>query len=86
MSQPWFKPKSFGYGASPANGEGWALTIGFVLFVLALALAIQAARMPVEIGIVIGLAVAAAFIVLTKARTEGPLRWRSWAEHRSERR
>jgi len=86
MSQPWFKPKRFGYGATPTNAKGWALTIGFALFIVALAIAVKADRVSVEIGIVIGLAVAAGFIVLTKAKTEGPWRWRSWSEHRSGRR
>jgi len=28
MSEYWFKPKSHGYGASPANWKGWAATVG----------------------------------------------------------
>jgi hypothetical protein len=86
MSEPWFKPKSFGYGASPANGKGWALTIGFVLFVLVLAHAVQAEWLSAAIGLPIGLAVTAGFIVLVKAKTDGRWRWRSWAEYQADRR
>jgi hypothetical protein len=28
MSDYWFKPKTRGYGATPANWKGWAATIG----------------------------------------------------------
>lgn len=30
----WFKPKTYGYGATPSSWEGWALTIGFILSLL----------------------------------------------------
>ena len=32
----WFKPKSHGYGASPANWKGWAATFAFLLIELVL--------------------------------------------------
>lgn len=28
-SDPWFAPKAYGYGASPANWKGWLATAGF---------------------------------------------------------
>ncbi|HEU4381635.1 MAG TPA: hypothetical protein VFR73_23945, partial [Hyphomicrobiaceae bacterium] len=31
MSDYWFKPKSHGYGATPANWKGWAATIGTII-------------------------------------------------------
>ncbi len=42
MSEFWFKPKAYGYGATPVTWEGWAIVlvyvvavgIGAVLFVL----------------------------------------------------
>lgn len=33
--RPWFRPKDFGYGATPVTWEGWLATILFVLLVLA---------------------------------------------------
>ena len=35
MSKPWFRPKQFGYGASPASWQGWAATALFVAAFLA---------------------------------------------------
>jgi hypothetical protein len=38
MTGAWFKPKRYGYGATPSNWKGWAATIGFGLVVVATAL------------------------------------------------
>jgi hypothetical protein len=35
MSRPWFRPKEFGYGATPITWEGWLATLLFVLLVVA---------------------------------------------------
>lgn len=35
MSKVWFKPKSFGYGATPASWEGWVVTLLTVPLLLA---------------------------------------------------
>jgi hypothetical protein len=32
----WFKPKRYGYGATPVTWQGWIIVAGFVLAVLAL--------------------------------------------------
>ena len=34
MTRYWFKPKRYGYGATPVTWEGWAVTAAFVLFIL----------------------------------------------------
>ena len=34
MSRYWFKPKRYGYGATPATWEGWAFT-GLIVAVIA---------------------------------------------------
>jgi len=33
MSRYWFRPKRYGYGATPVTWEGWALVAGFVVIV-----------------------------------------------------
>ena len=42
MSQYWFKPKTYGYGATPANWKGWAAVAGYVAVVTALTLPLLA--------------------------------------------
>jgi hypothetical protein len=34
-ARPWFRPKTFGYGATPNTWEGWLATILFVFLILA---------------------------------------------------
>jgi hypothetical protein len=41
MSQYWFKPKRYGYGATPITWEGWALTLGIVLVMVGVSLSLR---------------------------------------------
>jgi hypothetical protein len=31
MTDPWFRPKSYGYGATPASWKGWVATAAFMI-------------------------------------------------------
>jgi hypothetical protein len=33
VSAVWFKPRRYGYGATPITWQGWVLTFGFILAV-----------------------------------------------------
>ncbi|HPE25287.1 hypothetical protein [Albidovulum sp.] len=81
----WFKPKTHGYGASPANWKGWAATFGFL--VLELVLVWVLLLRPILAGgeptinqlVVWGFcsgALTVGFVWLTKAKTDGDWRWR----------
>lgn len=35
MNNPWFKSKTCGWGWYPATWQGWALTLGYLLFLFA---------------------------------------------------
>lgn len=35
MSDPWFRPKSMGFGYTPANAKGWLALLLFVALVIA---------------------------------------------------
>ena len=35
MTDPWFRPKSHGYGATPADWRGWAATAVFAIGLVA---------------------------------------------------
>jgi len=86
-NQYWFKPKIFGYGATPITWEGWAVVTGYCVVV---AMATLAAILLVEsqglaLGVlwalwgVWGVVLAAATVVLvavSKSRTDGEWRWR----------
>jgi uncharacterized membrane protein YphA (DoxX/SURF4 family) len=73
----WFAPKRYGYGAGlPISWQGWALTLGFVL--LTILLAIGLGKRPLQlVAVIIPLSVA--FVVISARTTRGGWRWR-WGE------
>ncbi|MBM1219042.1 hypothetical protein JQU17_02445 [Ponticoccus sp. SC2-23] len=42
----WFRPKSLGVGAVPVSWEGWAMTIGMIIYVIGLALVFRPRAFP----------------------------------------
>jgi hypothetical protein len=85
MTEAWFKPHAYGYGATPANWKGWAATAGFVLVVVATALAtfgwqLDGGTPPsvLQIGAwLLAVAVlAVGFVRLARAKTDGQWGWR----------
>lgn len=76
-STAWFAPKRYGYGAGlPINRQGWLATAGFLAALAANAALLEGT--PRRIGT---LALAAGFVALAYARTEGNWRWR-WGDDR----
>ena len=72
----WFAPKRYGWGATPATWQGWALTLGFVGILILLArkfahrpILLFAAMTPVVV----------AFLVICARTTKGGWRWR-WGD------
>jgi hypothetical protein len=81
MTQYWFKPKSYGYGATPITWEGWAVTFLAAAFVAG---SIVAMNLLVDTSNVVAWLVWAAliaaatwwFVQFCRRRTEGEWRWR----------
>ncbi len=38
MTEYWFRPKRYGYGATPVTWQGWAVTLAIVLAMVAMSL------------------------------------------------
>ncbi len=76
MNAYWFKPKRRGYGNVPATWQGWLSTIGFGLFVGAMAIATNFEVLSTFWCVVIVLMSTAVFIAFSKAKTDGEWRWR----------
>ena len=73
----WFAPKRYGYGAGlPTSWQGWALTIGYLLFTVAVALEFAQERRQL---FAILLPVTVVFLLICARRTKGGWRWR-WGE------
>lgn len=85
----WFKPKSFGYGATPTTWEGWAVVAAYALLVLACAVATTTHKgsLPtfvVSMGII---AIATiALIVVSVKKTDGAWGWNAGAKQDSGKR
>jgi hypothetical protein len=87
MTQYWFKPKSYGYGATPVTWQGWAVTLASV-GVLAgslVAMNLLVEKSNAVAWLVWAALIAAAtwwFVQFCRKRTDGEWRWR-WG-HRSD--
>ncbi len=90
MTDYWFKPHDYGYGATPTSWKGWAAVAVYaaVILVLALSLAALPADMPEGPGawqvatwsIMVGL-LTFGFLRLCRAKTDGEWKWR-WGKQR----
>ncbi len=80
----WFKPKRYGFGATPSNWKGWALTLGFIAVIIGLG--------PILIGPVgggdefhplafigVSIVLLGLFVFISWRKTEGGWRWR-WGD------
>ena len=85
MSDYWFKPKTHGYGAAPANWKGWAVIPAFMLVLYAamwpwFLAPVLAGEEPTTVGLIatfaLGAVVVLGFIWLCKVKTEGGWAWR----------
>lgn len=70
----WFKPKAFGYGATPVTWQGWAVVAGFVLLVGAIT---RVALPDHPLFLLLLTPVALALIWISRIKTDGEWRWRS---------
>jgi hypothetical protein len=79
MNEYWFKPKRYGYGATPVTWEGWAL-LGLYGAVMVFAIAMLSADGRTPSGSLAYAAVVVVsttlMIVITIRRTRGEWRWR----------
>jgi len=86
MTDYWFKPKSYGYGATPINWKGWVSTLAMVVALLAVfrffISPIPGSHSPwdVGLGLALALAVVVLFSLFAKAKTSGEWRWR-WGKN-----
>lgn len=80
----WFKPKRYGFGATPSNWKGWALTLAFIVVIVALAPVfippVRSGEQPHVLTFVgIAFALTLLFAFITWRKTEGGWRWR-WGD------
>ena len=90
MADYWFKPKTYGYGATPANWKGWVAVLGYVAVIVALVLSVAALPADLPEGprawqaataAILIAALTLGFIRLCQAKTDGQWAWR-WGKRR----
>ena len=82
MTEYWFRPKRYGYGATPTTWQGWAVTFAAIFVVATATLrlpALSADRPSFWIVVAIDAVVIVAFLVITRRKTDGEWRWR-WGD------
>jgi len=82
MTTYWFRPKRYGYGATPTTWQGWALTLGTVAVMVAVSFYLRLTeRHDWALAAMFAFdALAFAFLfIVTRRKTEGEWRWR-WGD------
>ena len=75
----WFKPKTFGYGASPIAWQGWALVAGYMVAVAAMTILLVRSEKGFAAWTtwVLAMVIAtAASILVSRLKTDGSWQWR----------
>jgi O-antigen/teichoic acid export membrane protein len=82
MTTYWFRPKRYGYDATPTTWQGWLVIAAFV-FVVATATSRLAATGADSrgfwIAVVIDVVALVALVIVTRRKTDGEWRWR-WGD------
>ena len=79
MTTYWFKPKRYGYGATPTTWQGWAFTLGIAAAMVAVSLylrLIERHYWALAALIAFDALALGTLLVVTRHKTEGGLRWR----------
>jgi hypothetical protein len=81
MTHYWFKPKKYGYGATPVTWEGWVVTFVAAVVVAGSIVAVNllVERSNIVTWLVWAVLLAAAtfcFVQFNRRRTEGEWQWR----------
>ncbi|MCH8329117.1 MAG: hypothetical protein IIB81_01850 [Nanoarchaeota archaeon] len=68
----WFRPKKYGYGATPSSWEGWLVTLFFILLIISRTFQLQnnAPRFVIELILIIII-----LVMILRYKTEGKWRW-----------
>jgi hypothetical protein len=79
MNTYWFKPREYGYGATPVTWEGWVVTVITVFIVVMasmLAPVLGQGRSGGFTALVVDVLAIVAFLMISHRKTDGEWRWR----------
>jgi len=75
LTDKWFKPKRFGYGATPTNWKGWVFVGLYLLVVFIVVAFLVTEKTPIWLGLAVIAALTVVLVAVTKAKTEGEWHW-----------
>jgi hypothetical protein len=79
MTTYWFRPKRYGYGATPVTWQGWLVILVYIAIVLGcvlLAVATQLSPLCLGAAVIAYAASTAGLFRLAWLKTDGGFRWR----------
>jgi hypothetical protein len=79
MTTYWFKPKRYGYGATPVTWEEWAVTLAAVAAMVAVSLFLRLTERhywALAVMLAFDAAVVVALVIVGRHKTDGEWRWR----------
>jgi hypothetical protein len=83
MTQYWFAPKAYGYGATPVTWQGWLATFAFAAVIALLTLSVWGASageaspfFRIALWTAAAISLTAGFIWFCRRKTDGQWRWR----------
>ena len=82
MAEYWFKPKRYGYGATPVTWQGWAVTVATVLAMVSASVCLRlTARSLWTLAALLIFDAVAIFVlvIVSRRKTDGEWRWR-WGD------
>jgi hypothetical protein len=80
----WFRPKQYGYGATPVTWEGWVFTLVVAVLIAAMSSYVfgrgaPPGAMAIVVWAVVVVAIIAGTVRVARTKTEGAWRWR-WGD------
>jgi hypothetical protein len=79
MTTYWFKPKRYGYGATPTTWQGWAMTLGTVFVMVAVSLYLRLTEQNLWALLAFDVLALVTLAVISRNKTDGEWRWR-WGD------
>ena len=79
MTTYWFKPKRYGYGATPTTWQGWAMTLGTVFVMVAVSLYLRLTEQNLWALLAFDVLALVTLAVICRNKTDGEWRWR-WGD------
>jgi hypothetical protein len=76
MTTYWFKPKRYGYGATPTTWQGWAMTLGTVFVMVAVSFYLRLTGQSLWALLAFDVLALGTLALVSRNKTDGEWRWR----------